>query len=98
MQSTEHPVVYLHREAEDWKAYNESAWYLECQYPEYAPDRDTTLDGLAFLYIRLTDTDLNRILPHQSFAKIETNLIAIDSPVAFQEIPYQNWLEEKLKA
>lgn len=93
LQSTDHPVIYLHREHTKWKAYNESAWYINRQYPEYTPCRDISLDGLTFLYIQLCGHDLDRILDHRSFAKIETDLIAIDSTLAFSEKEYRKWQE-----
>lgn len=93
LQSTEHPVVYLHRERESWKSYNQSAWYFNQYFPDFTPLCDKTLEELSFVYIPVEDALLKDVLQSKSYAQIDNNLIAIDCTIKFDEDKYQKWLQ-----
>lgn len=93
LQSTEHPVVYLHRERDCWKAYNQSAWYFNQYFPDFTPLYDKTLEELSFVYIPVEDSSLKEVLQSKSYAQIDNNLIAVDCTIKFNEDKYRQWLQ-----
>ena len=94
LQSTDSPIVYLHREKIGWKAYNQSAWYFNQRYPTYTPLHDTTFDNVSFVYISIPDEYLKSVLEGKSYAHIENDLIAVDCTIPFDEEKYKEWLQQ----